>query len=247
MYPVTKEELVETIGKLKNKHSYGVDGIPDFIVKHSVHMILEPMLDICNLSFATGYFPDPFKIAKIKPIFKKGKKDNIENYRPISLLPVFSKILEKMMYNRLVPVPFLQKHNILSTSQFGFRKDMSINNAIFSFTNNILNAKDSKEHVLGLFIDLKKAFDVVDHDILIEKLEGYGIRGVANNWFKSYLKNRSHLVEIEAVHSIPLPIYYGVPQGSILGPVLFLIYINDLPLCIPHADTVRYFLQMIQI
>lgn len=141
--------------------------IPDAIIKSCITYIAEPLTDICNNSFISGTFPQIFKTARVCPIHKKGNKNNIQNYRPISLLSGFSKIMEKIMDNRLIS--FLEKHKILSNEQFGFQKRKSTAEVVSKFVENILHAKDMKEHALGLFIDLAKAFDMVDHSILFLK------------------------------------------------------------------------------
>lgn len=236
--PVTSDEILKIINNLKNSFSRGLDEIPDIIVKKCSHLLVTPLLDICNSSITAGKFPENLKIAKVYPVFKKGIKEHIENYRPISLLSVFSKILEKVMYNRLIS--FLEYNNVLTNSQFGFRKGKGINHAILSFTESIFNAKDNRDQTLGLFLDLSKAFDTVNHKILIYKLQRLGIRGLAGNWFYSYLNGRKQFVEINSVKSNLVDIKHGVPQGSILGPILFLLYINDLPLNLPQARTVLF-------
>jgi len=181
LFPITAEEIYKLTKNLKNSLACGIDDIPDILIKKCIHLLIKPLVDICNSSLIAGKFPNNFKVAKVLPIFKKGERLNIENYRPISLLSGFSKILEKIMYNRLVS--FLECNNILSNSQFGFRKGRGINNALLSFIESILTAKDNKEKTIGIFLDLSKAFDMVNHKILIRKLHWFGMRGLAGNWF----------------------------------------------------------------
>ena len=171
--------------------------MPDIIIKQCALLLIVPLVDICNSSLIMGQFSENLKIAKVRPIFKNGNKMLIENYRPISLLSVFSKVLEKVMYTRLVS--FMERNNIFCTTQFGFRKGKGINSAILSFIESILNARDKKEHAVGLFLHLSKAFDMVNHEILIKKLHKRGIRGLAGNWFTSYLSNRTQVSSVTDV------------------------------------------------
>lgn len=229
-------EVWDIIQHLKNSYSTGIDDVPNTILKKCARFIIDPLTHIFNNSFLTGIFPDQLKIAKIIPLHKKGSKDNMENYRPISLLTGFSKILEKLMFNRLVS--FVGINNILTNSQHGFRKNRSTNTATYDFTNYILNAIDQKYSVAGIVLDLSKAFDLISHKLLLSKLEMYGIRGIAHKWIESYLANRKQAVEVkhydESTNSVKSylssfkHIMHGVPQGSILGPFLFLLYINDI-------------------
>ena len=174
----------------------------------------------------TGVFPSVLKTAKVVPVFKKDSKLDYSNYRPISLLSNIEKILEKLMYKRLYT--FLNNNNIIYNLQFGFRQQYSTSHALINITEIIRKALDDGNIGCGVFVDLQKAFDTVDHQILLAKLSHYGIRGVSNDWFKSYLSNRSQYVSINGHDSGLAAINCGVPQGSVLGPLLFLLYINNL-------------------
>lgn len=189
-------------------------------VKNVIEEIAEPLTFICNLSFKTGTFPQKMKIAKVIPLYKTGDKHNFTNYRPVSLLSQFSKILEKLFSERLVQ--FVDKNNILSDSQYGFRSERSTSLALIELTEQITKCIDSKQCAAGVFLDLKKAFDTIDHNILIDKLQKYGVRGTVCDWVKSYLQYRNQFVQIERNKSSFMEIKCGVPQGSVLGPILFM-------------------------
>ena len=209
--------------------SAGYDSIPMNILKSSIFHIAEPIAKLINCSIRSGIFPDTLKIAKVCPVFKSGEKDRFENYRPISVLPSFSKVFEKIVHIRLSN--YLESCNILSDNQYGFRKGFSSGMAIAEMCDKISSASDKNDFSIGVFIDLSKAFDTINHDILLRKLEHYGIRGIALNWFRSYLYNRKQFVSSNYAVSPFLSINCGVPQGSHLGPLLFLIYVADVENC----------------
>ena len=184
------------------------------------------MCKIFNASLSIGYFPDLLKIARVVPIFKSGNSKIISNYRPISILPYISKIIEKIIYNRLSN--YLTKYNLLTFSLHGFSASSSTTTALVDVMSYINTAVSNKEYCIALYMDISKAFDCVNHKILLMKLEQYGIRGAALKWFTSYLELRSQYININNMNSEHVYLNYRVPQGSILGLLLYILYVNDL-------------------
>ena len=175
---------------------------------------------LVNLSITSGIVPNQLKIARVIPLFKSGERDIVTNYRPVSVLPAFSKILERLMYNRLLRFLNVSKR-ILSDNQYGFRKHHCTAYALACLYDKISSAIENKEYTVGIFIDLSKAFDTVDHHILISKLEHYGVRGTALRWFESYLSGRQQYVEFNGICSESCQIKRGVPQGLYYAPSSF--------------------------
>ncbi|CAH2236938.1 jg23386 [Pararge aegeria aegeria] len=219
-------EVTSIINSLKNTNSIGFDGISIKILKQNKETIASLLVHICNLSFNSGTFPNIFKKSIVTPVYKQGDKNIISNYRPISILPAMSKILERIINKQLVK--YLESNNLLANNQYGFRKQRSATDAVFDLVDGVVRHIDDGEKCLAIFLDLAKAFDTVSIPILIQKLEQLGIRGLQLQLLKSYLSNRHQSVKIGNVISRALPINHGVPQGSILAPTLFLIYINEL-------------------
>ena len=236
--PTDKFEINTIVKNMNNKKSLPHDNINSHLLKHIITHILTPLTHIFNLSISQGIFPSSFKTSKVIPIFKKGNPEDMSNYRPISLLSCLSKILEKIIMTRLNS--FFKKHNVLTDKQYGFRSNHSTELALLEFSQKILNNMNNKILSLGVFIDLSKAFDLINHEKLLHKLSKYGIRGLANQWLRSYLSNRKQYVSLHKFQSNLLDINCGVPQGSILGPLLFIIFINDLCQNFPQINFILF-------
>ena len=223
--PETDDEVERIIHHFKESAA-GWDELKPTVVKSIRKFIISPLAHICNLSFATGIFPDELKIANVVPIFKSGDEMVFSNYRPVSALPVFSKVIERLMYNRLLK--YINENKLSYKYQFGFQKGKSTHMALIALIDKISEALENGDCVIGIFLDFSKAFDTIDHSILLQKLSFYGIQGVILSWFENYLSNRKQYVTYNGIKSKTEKVNCGVPQGSILGLLLFLIYINDL-------------------
>ena len=242
--PITPPEIDSIIMKLANKKSSGYDQISNQMLKWLHPVIMLPLCIIYNKSLQEGCFPEKMKLAEVVPLYKGGDKSLSNNYRPISLLLTLSKVLEKVVYARTYQ--FLEKNNIRFRSQYGFRNQHSCNDAISELVGEITKNKERCMHTAGIFLDLSKAFDTLLHNILLNKLEKYGIRGIMQNWFRSYLNTRTLRVKCN-VASSNIPIKsdlqqndIGTPQGSCLGPLLFLLYNNDLYLHLEHTKAILF-------
>ena len=224
-FEVTSNRVRNVILTLNNS-SAGHDELPPFVAKSCIEEFIEPLTYMINESLRTGICPSELKIARVVPIFKSGDPSLLTNYRPISVLSFFSKVFERIVYDYLFD--FICTNSILYDYQFGFRPGHSTQQAIITLIDKITKSLDNGDIVISLFIDLKKAFDTVDHRIRLRKLYAYGIRGTMLKWIESYLSGRTQYVVFDGQESEIHGIQYGVPQGSILSPLLFILYMNDI-------------------
>ena len=206
---------------MNTSKSLGPYSMPTNILKLSCSVLSKPLVKLINLLFSEGTFPNLLKFANIIPLFKKGDNLDYNNYRPISIISNIGKLIEKIVHKRLYS--FLEKKYLLFKQQYGFRSKLSTSHALIDITNRTHEACDNSQHACGIYVDFKNDFDTVNHNILLDKLAHYGVRGIENKWFKTYLN-----VTVSGQTSDNASIEFGVPQFSVLGPLLFLIHINDL-------------------
>ena len=224
LLPVCQQEVINEINKLANSNVAGIDNFPFKNVKLSCNFTYKPLP--CDLSFSEAIVPRALKLSKVIPVFKKLSRCIPSNSRPVSLINVFNKIIEKLMLKRLLD--FLDRIDVLSKYQFGFRKDHSTTLVIIEIIENTRTSLENGDLVAGVYIELSKAFDTVDHEILLYRLDYYGIRGHVCKWFRHYLSDTQRRVSSNGTVSEYAHVQTGVSQGTILGPVLFLLQINDI-------------------
>uniref|UniRef100_A0A023EYV3 Putative rna-directed dna polymerase from transposon x-element reverse transcriptase n=1 Tax=Triatoma infestans TaxID=30076 RepID=A0A023EYV3_TRIIF len=225
MNEVSQEVILNIVKRLKGKKSTDHFGLSNYIIKKILHYIITPLTVLINTAIREGRFPEVLKIVRVRPILKKGGPNDASNYRPIGMVPILSKILETVVAKQLSE--YLEQKGLISEEQYGYREGYNTVDAVSSIVEEIIYAFEKKEKCVATFCDLSKAFDMVSHDILLEKLERYGIQGKSNRFFNEYLRGRRQYVCHNGNNSAIKQINRGVPQGSVLGPLLFLIFINE--------------------
>ena len=228
--PIAEDEIRMHIRGLDSSKNTGIDGIPIKYIKMAATVITPKLTQLFNICIKKGCFPQALKIAEIVPILKKGNRENCCNYRPISILSPFAKIFEKCLHEQFKK--FFIKNDLISSQQYGFQKNCSTSDAVVDIYSNLIKNIENELITCSIFLDLAKAYDTIDHRILIAKLEKYGIRGVPLQLIESFLTNRQQYTTIKSTKSATNKVICSIPQGSTLGPLLFTIYINDLPLAL---------------
>ena len=235
---VTIAQVCSALNNVDVSKATGLDKISARLIRECSDIICVPICHIFNQSINQGIFPEDWKCARVTPLFKDGKRDDLNNYRPISVISIVAKVFERIVYDQLYA--YLNEYNIICKYQSGFRSVHSTVTALLEATDTWAYNIDCKKINAVVFLDLKKAFDTVDHEILLSKLNHYGIQGNAYKWFKSYLNKRTQICSVNGSLSSKCSLNCGVPQGTILGPLLFLIYINDLPNCLSRCQPRMY-------
>jgi hypothetical protein len=235
---VHHSDISKALLQLDSKKATGVDDLPAKYLKMAAHVIAKPLSVIINKSISQGVFPDAWKLAQVSPIHKGGSFTDVENFRPISILPVLSKLIERHVHKAFYN--FLSSYELLCKCQSGFRSCHSCATSLTQLVNEWYSALDSGNIVACLSVDLRRAFDVLSHNVLLEKLKLYGCSDLCLQWFKSYLSDRKQCVKVSNTKSDFSIMKYGVPQGSILGPLLFIVYVNDLSLAVPDVNVNMY-------
>ena len=235
---VSEADVYKELNSLKRKKATGLDNLPPGLLKDAASSLAKPLTHMINLSFKTGVVPTDWKEARVVPVYKSGPRSQVDNYRPISILPTLSKILEKLFHKQLMN--HLERNGLLFNYQFEFRAKRSTEQAVIYFLGHIRREADKGRLTGALFIDLSKAFDTISHSVLLSKLQAYGITDNELNWLTDYLFNRKQVVQYNETFSNSCPVFTGVPQGSIIGPLLFLIHFNDAHRSLEHTNIVTY-------
>lgn len=233
---ISERVVLHALRQLDISKGPGLDNIPPVFLRSTAATLCQPICYIFNLCLKEGTFPTIWKSARIVPVFKSGDRSDVENYRPISILPTLSKLFERLVHNSIYP----SLHNIIIPQQHGFVKRRSTVTNLLIYTTHLFECLDKNKQVDSVYTDFRKAFDRVDHKLLLDKLAYNGIKGSLWRWFKSYITNRTQKVVLNGYESNFVPISSGVPQGSILGPLLFILFINDVSKCFRFCDILLY-------